>query len=166
MSITPLEIREYRLKGGLFGYNKEETDTFKELVAEALGDAKKKSSILEDELKTAREKLIEHEEREKMLKDTITTAQKMVDDLKGNATKEAELIIVEARHQADAVTRQAHKRVLEIQQEIQRLRNQRIEFETKLKAVLEYHTSILTIDEKDSKKLDEEANKLKYLHSE
>lgn len=163
MAVTALEIQEYELKAGILGYNKNDVEALRDLAVEALASATKKSNDLEDELKNLKRTLFEHEQREAMLKDTITTAQKMVDDLKGNAKKEAELIVVEAKHQADGITRQAQQRALEMQSEIQTLKKQRIEFETKLKAILDYHMSILTIDKDKSRQLDEQVEKLKYL---
>lgn len=162
MKITPLEIREYRLGKKLFGYDVHEVEALKELTALALEEAKKKITGLEDELKGMASRLVEHEQREAMLKDTITTAQKMVDDLKNNARKEAEIIIAEARQQAEDISKQAKKRVQEIQEEIFQLKKQRIEIETSIKAVLDYHTSIILLEEKESRKADEEAEKLKF----
>ena len=162
MKITPLEIKEYRLGKKLFGYDVHEVEALKELTALSLEEAKKKITGLEDELKGMASRLVEHEQRETMLKDTITTAQKMVDDLKNNARKEAEIIIAEARQQAEDISRQAIKRVQDIQEEIFQLKKQRIELETSIKAVLDYHSSVILLEEKESGKADEEAEKLKF----
>ncbi|MCK4739013.1 MAG: DivIVA domain-containing protein [Deltaproteobacteria bacterium] len=165
MSTTPLEIKEYKLNNSMLGYDKADVEAMRELAVEALSSSKMALTKQEDQIKGLNVKLVEHEEREKMLKDTITTAQKMVDDLKGNARKEAELIVAEARHNADGITRQAQKRVLDIQGEIRELRKTRVEFEAKMRALLEYHLNILTLETKESNNLDEEAGKLKYLQN-
>ncbi len=162
MGITALEIKEYRLGRSLFGYNRKDVEALRELCAEALTEAAREIAGLEQRLKDTSARLSEHEQREVILKDTITTAQKMVDDLKNNARREAELIVAEARQQADDITRQARDRVLEIQQEIAQLKKQRVELETSLKSTLEYHLSILAIEEKDSSKKDEETEKLAF----
>lgn len=162
MKITPLEIREHRFNKKLFGYDVHEVEAIKELAAAALEEAKKKISGLEEGLRDMTARLIEHEQREAMLKDTITTAQKMVDDLKNNARKEAEIIVAEARQQAEEITKQAKKRVKEIHEEIYQLKKQRIQLETSIKAILDYHSSALLLEEKESRKADEEAEKLKF----
>jgi cell division initiation protein len=163
MKTTPLEIREHKLRKRLLGYDTHEVEALKELTADTLAGAARKITELEEMLKDMASKLSEHEEREAMLKDTITTAQKMVEDLKNNARKEAEIIIAEARHQAEEITNQAKKRVLKIQEEIFQLKKQRIELETSIKAVLDYHSSVMLMEEKESRKADEEAEKLKFL---
>ena len=161
MKITPIELKEQIFRSKFMGYHPEDVDSMRQLVAEALEEAAKKISDLEDDARETATKLVEHEQREAMLKDTITTAQKMVDDLKNNARKEAEIIIAEARIQADEITKQAQRRVLEIQDEVRQLKKQRIEFETRMKALLDYHSSVLVMESTDSKKADEEAEKLK-----
>ena len=161
MKITPIEITEQIFRSKFLGYDPIEVDAMRELVAQALEEAAKNISDLEDEVKQMSRRLMEHEQREAMLKDTITTAQMMVDDLKNNARKEAEIIIAESRLQADEVSKQAQKRVLDIQGEIRQLKKQRIEFETSLKALLEYHSSVLLLDATESEKADAESEKLK-----
>ncbi|MCK5237557.1 MAG: DivIVA domain-containing protein [Deltaproteobacteria bacterium] len=163
MAMTPLELKEYDLKSSMLGYDKKDVEALRDVAIEALTDSLKKIDTLSGDIKELKGKLFGHEQRENMLKDTITTAQKMVNDLKGNANKEAELIVAEARHQSDQILQQAQRRALEIQQEIQTLKKQRVEFETKLKALLDYHSSILNIEKTNSNSLDQEADKLQYL---
>jgi cell division initiation protein len=163
MKITPLEIKEHKIRKKLFGYDIQEVEVLKEITAVALEQGNKKISDLEEKLKDTASRLSEHEQREKMLKDTITTAQKMVDDLKNNAKKEAEIIIAEARQQGDEIARQAKNRVQTIREEILQLKKQRIELETSIKAILDYHSSVLLMEEKESRRADEETEKLKFL---
>ncbi|MEE9614708.1 MAG: DivIVA domain-containing protein [Thermodesulfobacteriota bacterium] len=163
MKITPIEIKEHHFTKKLRGYDPREVESLKETAAEALTSAMRRITSLEEDLKRMQSKLTEHEERETVLKDTITTAQRMVDDLKNNARKEGELMVAEARHQADELARQAQKRVIDIQQEILQLRKQRKELSISLKAVIDYHTNLLTLDEQESVKKDEEADKLRFI---
>ncbi len=162
MRMTPLEIREQQIKKKLFGYDVNEVEALRELVCEALEEARKEITGLEEELNAAKEKLAEHEERESILKETITTAQKMVEDIKENAKKEAELIISEASRQAEEMRRQALERAEKIQDEIFQLKKQRIELVNSIKSILDYHRSILSMEEEDSKRMDDEADKLKF----
>ncbi len=163
MKITPIELREHIISKRLFGYDTHEVDALKELVAESLEEAAKKISSLDEQVKDMSSRLAEHEQREAMLKDTITTAKKMVDDLKNNARKEAEIIIAEARQKSDELARQANNRAQGIQEEIYKLKKQRIEIETSIKAVLDYHSKVLYMELKDAAGADREAEKLKFL---
>ncbi len=162
MKVTSLEVKSHQLKKSFRGYDVREVEALRELATEALADASRTISSLEERLKNAEERLSEHVANEKMLKDTITTAQKMVDDLKVNARKEAELIVTEARLQADEIIRQAQARSRDLQEEIFRLKKQRIEFETSIKAVIDYHSATLVAEGEESRRSDSESEKLKF----
>lgn len=162
MKITSLEIRSYELKRALRGYDVREVDALKELAADAIEDASRTIHNLEDRLRDANEKLIEHIANENTLRKTITTAQKMVEDMKTNARKEAELILTEARLQGEDIVRQAHTRSHELQQEIYRLKKQRIDIENQIRTVINYHSTTLLLEEEESGRADEDAEKLKF----
>lgn len=162
MRITSLEIRSHQLKKALRGYDAREVEALKDLAADALEDASRQINSLEERLRDANERLAEHIANENMLRDTITTAQRMVEDLKNNARKEAELIIAEARLQAEDIVRQAHNRSQELQQEIFRLKKQRMEIESQVKAIINYHSTTLLLEEEESGRADEEAEKLRF----
>lgn len=163
MKITPMDIRAHELKMSFRGYDVRGVDALREICAEALEDAAGTIMNLEERLKRASGRLEDHMANETTLKEAITTAQRMVEDLKGNARKEAELVVAEAKVQADNIVRQAHTRVAALQEEIYRLKKQRIEIETAIKAVIEYHSNTLVLNEEDAKKADADAEKIKFL---
>lgn len=163
MKTTPLDIINHSLKKSMRGYDRREVDALKELAAGALEEASREAMRLEERLRDTEIRLSEHQENERVLKDAITTAQRMVDGLKVNAQKEAELLIAEARMQADEIVRQAHARVKELQDEIYRLKQQRLEAESAIKAVLDYHSSRLLLEDDGHKKGDSDAEKLRFL---
>ncbi|MBI5902078.1 MAG: DivIVA domain-containing protein [Deltaproteobacteria bacterium] len=147
MRVTALEISSHQFNKAMRGYDKKEVDALKDLAAEALADAAREIAELEGKLKDSALQLAEHIERENMLKGTITTAHKMVEDLKNNAKKEAELIVAEARVRADEIIRDAHNRATALQEDIYRLKRQRVELETAMKAIIDYHSSTLFLEE-------------------
>ncbi len=160
MGIKSIDIREFPLRRSTFGYDKKDVEGLKELCIDSLTEASRTVTKLEDELRHARRGLTEHEQREGVLKDTITTAHKMVDDLKENANREADLIKAEAHQKADEITRHAHQRVIEIQQEISRLKAQRLELEVTMQATLNYHMSMLNLEGTEARDRDMEGDKL------
>jgi len=149
MGIKSIDIREFPLRRSTFGYDKKDVEGLKELCIDSLTEASRTVTKLEDELRHARRGLSEHEQREGVLKDTITTAHRMVDDLKENA-----------RQKSEEITRHAHQRVIEIQQEISRLKAQRLELEVTLQATLNYHISMLNLEGTEARDRDMEGDKL------
>lgn len=162
MRITALEVRSYQLKKAFRGYDEREVQHLKELASDALEEATREIGSLEDRLREANARLSDHIAQEDILKSTITTAQSMVEDIKANAKKEAELLLAEARLQADEIIRQAQSRATQIQEEIFRLKRQRIELETSIRAILDYHSNTLVMEGEESKKADEGSDKLKF----
>lgn len=162
MRITPLEIRSHQIKKAIRGYDVNEVNSMLEAAADALEESAKEINRLEDKLRETSERLAGHIANENILKETITTAQRMVEDLKGNARKEAELIVAEARLQGDELVRQAHARATQVQDEIHRLKRQRVEIETAIRALIDYHSTTLLMEEADARKADEESDKVKY----
>lgn len=162
MKITPLEVRGNQLKKSLRGYDAREVDDLREQAADALEESAKEIITLTERLRDAHERLNEHISNERVLKETLTTAQRMVEDLKINARKESELLIAEARMQAEDIVRQAQGRAQEIRDEIFRLRQQRLEIESSIKAVITYHSSKLVMEEDESRRADSESEKLKF----
>lgn len=163
MKITPIEIKEHRFKKGLIGYDKNEVNALMGIIAETIEELAKQNNKLEEKIKDMATKLFEHEEREKILRETITTAQKMVEDLKNNAKKEAELIISEARIQADELVKKAHERIIKIQDEIYQLKKQRLDIQSSLKAMLEHHANLLNMGNREAAKGDSEDDRLKFI---
>jgi len=163
MKVTPLEIRSHGLKKSFKGYAVREVEELRDMAADALEEAAMEIMTLQEKLRDASERNREYAANENILRETITTAQKMVEDLKSNARKEAELVITEARLQGEEIVRQAQSRASQVQDDIYRLRRQRKELEASIKAVLDYHSSVFLTEEEEARKADEETDKLKYL---
>jgi cell division initiation protein len=164
MKITPMDIRTHQFKKSLMGYDAKDVEVLRETAAQAIEDAGLEIMRLEERLKDASIELNAHIGNERTLRDAITSAQKMVDGIRENAKKEAELIVAEARLQADNIVGQAHGRASELQDEIYRLKKQRMEMESAIRALIAYHTTALTAEEQESRQSDERSDKLKFLN--
>lgn len=164
MRATSLEIKEQKLRKKLFGYDPTEVEVLRELACGSLEDAARRIVELKSDVERLDARLQEHEKIERTLKDTITTAHKMYEDLKGTALKESELIVAEAKLQAGDIHSQAATRASEIRTEIIELKKQRQQLESSIKAVLDYHSNILELGTEESKKADEELEKLQFLN--
>jgi len=70
------------------------------------------------ELAVLRERVKDMEARDKVLKDTLITAQQIKTDINESAHKEAELIIKEAQLRADALHEKAREEVMRIRLQV------------------------------------------------
>ena len=143
MAITPIDIQQQQFKTRPLGYDKNGVDHYLELVAEELERLHRSQHELQEELSRTRSALEEMREREVTLRETLLTTQKMTDDLKANARKEAEIHIVDAQLQGERIVRDAEERRIQLINEIQELKRQKISFETSLRALVESHMRLL-----------------------
>lgn len=146
MAITPIDIQQHQFKSQLFGYDKPGVDRFLELVAEEMERIHRQYQEVREELSRTRATLEEMREREATLKETLMTAQKVTDDLRANARKEAEVIIADSRVRAEQIVSEAEKRRLRLIGEIQEAKRQKVAFETGLRALIESHLRLLSLD--------------------
>ena len=108
MRLSPADIRQQHFSVKMFrGFDPQEVDTFLEDVADDYETLLRETAAL-------REQLGGHEERsrgvadtEKTLKDTLVTTQRLSDDLKENAKREAQLILREAGLNAETLAKDA-----------------------------------------------------------
>jgi cell division initiation protein len=146
MRITPIDIQQQQFKSRLMGYDKAGVDQFLEIVAGELERLLRQNQDLQEELARNRSALTELREREATLKETLLTTQKVTDDLKANARREAELLLTDAELRAEKLLRNADERRLQLLDEIHEIRRQKIDFETSLRSLLEKHVRMLDLN--------------------
>lgn len=146
MSITPIDIQQHQFKSRPFGYEKSGVDHFLELLAEEIERINLQNQELKEELARTRADLAEMRSREVTLKETLLTTQRMTDELKANARKEAEFTVAEAELRAEKIIRAAEERRLQLVGAIQELKRQKVSFETSLRVVVESHLRLLDLD--------------------
>lgn len=146
MRVTPIDIQQQQFKTRPFGYDKGGVDRFLELVADELEGLIRQNQDLKEELARQRAGIEEMRGREQTLKETLLTTQRMTDDLKANARKEAQMLIVEAQLRAERIVRDAEERRIALIGEIQEAKRQKIRFETGLRVLVESHLRLLDAD--------------------
>lgn len=146
MRITPIEIQQHQFKSRLLGYDSTAVDQFLELLADELERLHKQNHELKETLARTRTALDQMKEREKALQETLMTAQQVTDELKSNARKESEIVLAEAKLQGEQIVRSAEERRIQLINEIQEVKRQKISFESGLRALIESHMKLLNLD--------------------
>jgi cell division initiation protein len=145
-SLTPLEIQKQQFSRVLKGYNADEVRAYLSLVAEEIENLLRDVDRLTRENAMLREDLDDHSQRERILKDTLLSAQKVSEEVKANARKEAELIVKDAELLAERVVGQAMSRLSDIERTIQDLKLERASARNKLQATLDTMQQMLSLD--------------------
>jgi cell division initiation protein len=146
MKITPLEIQQQQFKTKIFGgLDDADVDTFLQLVASELEDLVRENTELKEQLKKATTEVDEHRLREVSLREAMLAAQRVIEEMKANTQKESTLIISEAEMKAEQIVADAEKRLMQLNNQIQDLRREKIKFETAMKSIIETHYKLLTL---------------------
>ncbi|HEC99647.1 MAG TPA: DivIVA domain-containing protein [Proteobacteria bacterium] len=137
MRITPMDIQQQEFRVRFRGFDTREVDSFLELVAEELKEASHENSALKDEVKRLRETQANFEEKEKTFQTAFVSAQRVVDEMKSNAERQAKLIVTQAELEAKKMVENAHVQAAQIQEEINHLKRQKAQMEYRVKSFIE-----------------------------
>lgn len=148
MRITPIDIAHKTFGKKMFGLDAEEVADFLQQIAAAMETLIQERNALKE---AAREKdlnIAEYKDRDKVLKDTISTASQMAERLRQDAEREAKLIVADAQQKAEIITRDSRDSLKKMYQEITELKRARMQFEASLKALAQAHLTLLEQGEK------------------
>lgn len=151
-NLTPLEIQKQIFSRAIKGYSPDEVRAYLHLVAEEIERLVRENDRLSRDVAVLREDLEDHSNRERILKDTLLSAQKVAEDLTTNARKEAELIVKDAELLAERLIAQAMQRVGDLEKAIGDLKIERRAARNKLQATLDTVQQMVVLD------AEEEAN--------
>lgn len=154
MNLTPLEIQKQLFSKSLKGFNADEVRAYLHLVAEEIERLLRDVDRLTRENAMLREDLQDHSHREQILKDTLLSAQKVSEDVRATARKDAELIVKDAELLSERLIAQAMSRVADLERAIQDLKIERKAARNKLQITLDTVQQLLMLD------AEEEANEL------
>ena len=119
--LTPLDVRRYDFGRALRGYNPARVDQFRDQVADELERLTKINQDLDARARSFHEQLRAFRERDKALNDALIAAQQLRDDVRGQAEREAQLIIREAQGEAERIIEAARADVRRMEEELDNL---------------------------------------------
>jgi len=145
-NLTPLEIQKQTFARAIKGYNPDEVRAYLHLVAEEIERLVRENDRFARETGMLREDLEDHSNRERILKDTLLSAQKVAEDLTANARKEAELIVKDAELLSERLIAQAMQRVADLERSITDLKIERRALRNKLQGTLDTIQHMVVLD--------------------
>jgi len=147
MKLTPLDIRHKEFKRGMRGYADTEVDEFLDEIADEFERLFKENIDLTERLETLEEKIGQYKTLEDTLQKTLISAQRSAEELKANATKEAQIILQDAELKARTAANEAYGEKQKLEHQTAGLRNAEEEFRFKFRAMLEgYLKQIATLE--------------------
>jgi cell division initiation protein len=149
MSLTPLDIHNKEFKRGFRGYDEDEVNEFLDLVIKEFEILIREKKELEEKISQTTERLSHFTNIEESLSKTIIVAQETADEVKGNAKKEAQLILKEAEKNADRIINESLAKSRNIAIEVEELKKQASIYRTRFRTLLQAQLEMLESDEWD-----------------
>jgi cell division initiation protein len=141
--MSGLEIQLKEFSKTLRGYDVNEVKNFLDDVAKQIETLEFENRSLKDRIREKELGLMEYKEREGMLKETMVTAQKVTENIKKDANREAMQIITQAKINAEGMVREARQKMRQTIEEVNRLRKQKSEIASSLRSALESQLRML-----------------------
>ncbi len=164
MKITPLEIQQHPFKVKFRGFDIREVDAFLEQMADAVDSLQKDNEKLGREIQRLEMESQGYREREEAFKHALLNSQKVLDQMKENARKSAELLIADAEVKAEKILNKAHNRLAQLHEDIAELKRQRIQLEVQIRSIIEAHGKLLEMGQDEMKASDEEDAKIRLFN--
>jgi cell division initiation protein len=152
--LTAMDVERQDFKRSFRGFDQEEVRFFLKAVSEEVERLSLENSELREEAGTLRSRIEDFRERERMLQETLVTAQKMSEEMTAKTHKESELMIKEARIKAERLLEQAQDQLSRLEAEIGRVRLERDAFENRLRSTIEEHLALLDLRKQERVELD------------
>jgi cell division initiation protein len=144
MKVTPIDLQQKAFrKLRLGGVDEKEVRAFLETCAGEMEELIRKLHKQDEELRRREARIAEFQAREQLLQQTLTTAQKLADELKANARKEAEIVVADAEVQAEKIVQNAQQKRVQLIKEIDDLKRARLLFVQQLASLLDTHKALL-----------------------
>jgi cell division initiation protein len=143
MRITPLDIRKHSFPRRLHGYDRDEFDAFLQMLAGDYEGLVRETERLHKQVVQLETRVKDLSANEAILQETLTTAQRLSDDLKRTAAREAEVQLGQAEIKAEKILGAAHRRAAKLAEDIREMKTLKIRLASALRSTIETHLGLL-----------------------
>ena len=147
MKITPLDIQQKQFHVRFRGYDRVDVETFLDLVREEMEALLREVTELREFRQTYDRRLSELNVREEAVKNTMIMTQKLAEDIKENARKEAALIVKNSEISSQQAVGIAQQEKVKIESDLQELKRRKHHFLLDLKKVINMHQEMVNFEE-------------------
>src|SRR5262245_5101121 len=147
MRLSPLDIRQQQFTVRMFrGLDPQEVDTFLDDVAEDYETILKENALLKEQLAALEERSRGLTDREKALQDTLVTTQKLSEEMKEAARREAQIVVREAELRGEKVLDEVRTTKAKIRTEIKTLKRTHRHLVEELRATVDRYARLFEAD--------------------
>lgn len=151
MRVTPLDIIQKQFaparRGGV---EADEVREFLDQIRESMETLLKENQGLRDEVSRKDAEIADLRDKESDIKTTLMLARQVKDDMERGARREADVIVGEARLEAERILMAASEERREFQADLVRLRSSRAKLLADLRGVLDSYTRVVAEMEQEA----------------
>ena len=136
MKLSPLDIQHQEFDAAMSGYKKKQVREFLERVADTFEDLLRDNQDLRDELGEQKGKIEELQVGELELRRAVVSAERIGNEMKERAQKEAELIVREAETERGTILQDAEAQLREARAELERTKREHKLFREQFRGML------------------------------
>ncbi|MDN3954069.1 DivIVA domain-containing protein [Sporolactobacillus laevolacticus] len=157
MPLTPLDIHNKVFSRGFRGYDEDEVNDFLDQIIKDYETLIREKKDLEQKIKNSDEKLSHFSNIETTLNKSILVAQETAEEVKQNANKEAKLIVMEAKKNADRIINEALEKSRKVTLNIEELKKEANVYRTRFQMLIEAQLELLKSDDWKSMSVDKDS---------
>ena len=145
--ITPIDIQQKRFHMGFRGYDRTEVELFLDLVRDEMEALVRELTELREFRQSYEDRLNELVKKEEGVKNTMLLTQKLIEELKDGARKEAALVVKDAELRSQQIVSASQAEKVKLTSDIQELKRRKHHFLQDIKKVVEMHLEMVNFEE-------------------
>lgn len=145
--LTPVDVRRMEFPKAMRGYDQGRVDDFRDQVASELERLTRANQDLEGSVRTLTEQLRGFRDRDKALNDALVSAQQLRSEVREQSERESQLILREARSEADRIVQGAQTEAIRFADQIALLARMRRGYLKQFRVMLERQLAEIAAEE-------------------
>jgi cell division initiation protein len=154
MRITPLDVRKQEFRKAVRGFDCDEVRAFLSTLADEYETVLVDNKQIRERLAEQDDKLAEYQKMEKNLRDTLMTAERVMQETKESAARKGEIIVQEAEMKARGILEECRLRTEELRREITGLRKEKETYLARFRSLAEAQIQFVDTHKSDFEDLD------------
>jgi cell division initiation protein len=136
VNISPLDIRKHTFKKVFRGLDPDEVTSFLDIVSMEYENVVQQNSVLNERVSMLESQLNKFRDIEKMLQETLITAERTREDTLKNAKKQAEIVVREAEVRAASIVEEGRSALIMLRTSFGELKMHKDTYLAKLKSMV------------------------------
>jgi len=145
--LTPVDVRRMEFPKGLRGYEQARVDAFRDQVAAELERLTRANQDLDSTVRTLTEQLRAFRDRDKALNDALVSAQQLRAEVRDQSERESQLVLREARAEAERIVQAAQMDAVRFADQIALLARMRRGYLKQFRVMLERQLAEIAVEE-------------------